>query len=100
MKLTEMLSCLGTMREEMEQRLRRVRASGSAGGNMVTVTCDGLGEVIEVRIDPAVLAEKDPGLLEDLVRAAVNQAADRAREQARKELCSLAGPLTGLSNLL
>ncbi len=97
MKLTEVLSRLGTMQQEMERRLRSVRASASAGGDMVTVVCDGYGEVLDVHIDPAVFAENDPGLLEDLIRAAVNQAANHAREQARKELRSLAGlPLPGL----
>jgi len=81
----------------MDERLRRVRTTASAGGDMVTVVCDGYGDLVEVRIDRAVFAEEDPGLLEDLIRAAVNQAASRGREQAREELRSLAGlPLPGL----
>ena len=42
---------------------------------MVTVKMNGQKQVAEVRIEPEVFASKDQEMLQDLVRAAVNEAA-------------------------
>jgi len=93
----ELLGSLGVFQAQMQGKLRALRVQASAGGNMVAVTCDGYGDVTEVHIDPEVLKEPDATMLEDLVRAAVNEAQSRARAQARQELQNLVGlPLAGL----
>ena len=50
----------------------KLRVDGEAGGGLVRVVMNGRHEIVELKIDPKV--QGDLKLLEDLVRAAVNQA--------------------------
>jgi DNA-binding protein YbaB len=57
---------------------------------MVRVVLSGKYEVIEVHIDPKVHEAGDHTLLEDLVRAAFNQAAAQVAERVRERMGGLA----------
>jgi nucleoid-associated protein EbfC len=67
---------LGTLADE----LREQRVEGTAGGGLVTVVMNGAQEVMACRIDPAAWDTGDRELVEDLVRAATNQAIGRAKQ--------------------
>ena len=71
---------MGGKLEEVNQKLEAERVTGGAGAGMVSVEMNGLGEVIQVSIDPAVFEKHDAELMEDLVRAAVNIAKDKTKE--------------------
>jgi DNA-binding YbaB/EbfC family protein len=69
---------------EMQQRLLDAQAEaeeesveGAAGGGTVRVTMTGTGEVTAVRIDPSVINPDEVDLLEDLIVAALRDAAAR-----------------------
>lgn len=47
-------------------------AEGAAGGGMVTIEVNGLGDVLACRINPSVATDRE--LIEDLIPAAVNAA--------------------------
>jgi nucleoid-associated protein EbfC len=49
--------------------------TGTAGSGAVTVTMEGDGEVTEIRIDPGVVNPDEVDLLEDLILAALRDAA-------------------------
>ena len=68
---------MGGKIEEVNQKLEAERVTGESGGGMVCVEMNGLGEVIQVSIDPILFAKQDAELTEDLVRAAVNIAKDK-----------------------
>jgi len=74
-----------------QAELAAAEVTGTAGGGLVTVTASGAGEVTGVRIDPKAVDPEDVETLEDLVLAAVRNAADEARALAEKKM----GPLTG-----
>jgi hypothetical protein len=77
------------MQERLQQEIATLKVEASAGGGMVTVTMSGSREVLAVRISPEVVASKDTEMLEDLVRAAVNEA-------NRKIEAALADKMSGL----
>ena len=91
----------GKMQAQQES-LRRVRGVGVAGEGLVAVEANGLGEVTEVRIDPALIAQNDVIELQDLTLLAVNQALEKAKQQHQESLKSLAQGLNvpGLSEAL
>jgi len=66
----------GKMRDVSEQ-LKAKRAVGTAGAGMVEVEVNGLGEVLKVRIDSTL---DDREMMEDLLPAAFNQAAAKAKQ--------------------
>lgn len=79
---------MGSKIQDFNQRLKSQRATGTAGGGLVTVEVDGTGEVLSCRIDPSLLgsagkdnstATADRELLEDLLPPAINQAMTKVR---------------------
>jgi DNA-binding YbaB/EbfC family protein len=78
---------------QMQTELTQRTVTGSAGGGMVTATADGRGQIRGLRIDPAVLADRDVEMLEDLILAAVTEAQRRAEEFYREELRKVTGGL-------
>jgi len=77
--------------QQLQGDLAEHRADGEAGGGLVKVTINGVNQVTAVSIDPKVIDPADPALLEDLVRAAVNQAVDRLREIVADEVRKRSG---------
>lgn len=69
--------------------------SGTAGG-VVTVTVTGDQRCVGVQIAPAVLADGDVEMLQELVLTAFNQALEASRELAQDRLGPLASGLGGL----
>jgi nucleoid-associated protein EbfC len=55
--------------------------------------------VLDVKIEPEVFAGKDQEMLQDLFRAAVNEASKRVDEELASQMKSLAGGMPGLSGL-
>ncbi len=82
---------MGSRMKEMNDHLRDVRAVGNAGGGLVEVEVNGLGEMLRLSIDPSLLEKQDLELLEDLVPAAANQAQAKAKEQHAQVLKELTG---------
>lgn len=84
--------------ERVQGEAASKRVEGTAGGGMVTVTVDGRGEVLAVKIDPEVAAANDREMLQDLIVAATNEALRRARELMNAEMAKVAGGM-GLPGL-
>ena len=55
---------------------------------------NGRQEVLKVSIEPAVINPEDPGMLQDLLVAAVNEAHRQAQDLARAEMAGLTGGLS------
>lgn len=84
------------MQERLQQELAEMEVEVSVGGGMVTVRMSGHKQLTAVDIDPEAMDPDDPELLEDLVLAAVNQAARRVDETLQGKMGSMA---SGLPNL-
>ena len=80
---------LAKVQEEAAQRT----VEGSAGGGLVKAKVNGRMEVLEIQIDPSVLASGDREMLADLVVAAVNQGLRGAQQQVADEMSKLTGGL-------
>jgi len=87
---------------EVQEKLARVKVSGTGGGGMVTVEVTGQQKMVSCRIDESLMETGDRELIEDLVTAATNQALEKSREAAAEEMNRLAGGLNlpGLSEAL
>ena len=55
--------------EQLTAELKTKRVTGAAGGGLVEVDCNGLGEALAVRIDPSLIEKQDRELIEDLLPA-------------------------------
>jgi DNA-binding YbaB/EbfC family protein len=79
--------------KDMNERLQAARFTGEAGGGQVQATVDGRGEMISIRIEPALVQGGDVELLEDLTCAAVRDAVNRSRTAIQKEMQEITGGL-------
>ncbi|NOY87459.1 MAG: YbaB/EbfC family nucleoid-associated protein [Deltaproteobacteria bacterium] len=78
-------------RVQGELATREVEAS--AGGGMVSARVTGGQEVVSISIDPQVIDPDDREMLEDLVRAAINEALRKSKEMMQEEMAKLTGGL-------
>jgi len=84
---------LPRIKEEMErlqERVGQVSAEGDAGGGMVRVRVNGRMEMVSCSLSDEVLRLNDREMLEDLIRAATNQALERIRKQVAEETGKMA----------
>ncbi|MFO0870040.1 MAG: YbaB/EbfC family nucleoid-associated protein [Pirellulales bacterium] len=73
-------SQLGERMKSVAEQLKGRRVQGTAGGGLVEVEANGLGEVLRIKVDPLLAKPEELEMLQDLLPTAVNQALLRARE--------------------
>ena len=78
---------------ELRDQLAGERVEVSAGGGLVTIVANGLGEISEIHIDGEKLGLDDDALetLEDAILAAARQVAEEAREKGQSMVEELTG---------
>jgi DNA-binding YbaB/EbfC family protein len=84
-----MLRNLPKLKEELEktqQRLGQLTVEGDAGAGMVKVRVSGRIEVLSCSLSEEAMKLNDREMLEDLIRAATNQAIEKARKLAAEEM--------------
>jgi DNA-binding YbaB/EbfC family protein len=84
------------IREEMEkfqQRMGHVTAEGDAGGGMVKVRISGRMEVQACTLADDALKLGDREMLEELIKAATNQALQKVRQLVAEETAKMASSL-------
>ena len=72
---------------QAQEELANETVEASAGGGMVTAEVNGRLDLVDIAIDPQVADDVD--LLEDMVKAAVGQAMDKARDLQREGMSKL-----------
>jgi nucleoid-associated protein EbfC len=97
--LQQMLSRLRQVQEDLQRQVNSVAVEASAGGGMVTVKMNGQKQVLDVKIEPEVFAGKDQEMLQDLIRAAVNEASRRVDDELASQMKNLAGGIPGIPGL-
>jgi DNA-binding YbaB/EbfC family protein len=76
-----------------QQELAEMQIEGSAGGDLVTATVSGAGELVGLVIKPEAVDPDDTETLADLIVAAVRDATSKAQAIAASKLGPLAGGL-------
>jgi nucleoid-associated protein EbfC len=97
--LQQMLAQFRLAQERLEKQIQEIHVEASAGGGMVVVKMNGQKQLTDVKIEPEVFAGKDAELLQDLLRAAVNDATRRVDEELAKQVKDLAGGIPGMSGM-
>ncbi len=92
--LSQLLMQAQQMQADMaraQASLTETEVSGSAGSGAVSAVVNGAGDLLRIRIDPAVVDPADIETLEDLVVAAVHDARRSAEKVAGEAMGSVAG---------
>ncbi|CAK00731.1 YbaB/EbfC family nucleoid-associated protein [Bartonella tribocorum] len=93
--MREMMSMMKKAKE-MQERMQKIQeemanlqATGTAGGDLVSITLNGKNIITAIQIDPSLLKPEEAEILEDLIMAAYNEARakiDNALEEKTKSM--------------
>jgi DNA-binding YbaB/EbfC family protein len=78
---------------EAQEKLAQDTVQATAGGGAVKVIMTGDQKCQSVEIDPALLKDMDPEMLQDLILTAVNLALEKSRSLQEQVMGPLAGGL-------
>lgn len=71
--------------QRMQEEVAKLEVTGESGGGMVKITMTGKHEVRRVSIDDSLLQD-DKEMLEDLIAAAINDAARRIEQNQQEKM--------------
>jgi len=76
---------------DAREKLGEVTAEGESGGGLVKVTMNGRCDVVKLEVDPKIIDPNEKAMLEDLLTAALNATAEKARKAADEHLQKATG---------
>lgn len=71
---------------DIQEKLKNVTSTGSAGGGLVEITINGQMEVESVKLDPLCVDPRDIKMLEDLIQSAFVAASGNVKEKIKSEV--------------
>ncbi|MBN2627334.1 MAG: YbaB/EbfC family nucleoid-associated protein [Spirochaetales bacterium] len=98
----EFVKNLQQMQDQMQgvqDKLKDLKAEGSAGGDLVKVVINGKMEIEDIKIDPVAVDPRDVPMLEELILSAIEGATGAIKEKIQKEVSTdtLSQMLSGLN---
>ncbi len=85
MRLIKDPQAIQAQAEQLRAKTMAIEVTGSSGGGLVRITLNGAFEMRACVIAPEIIDPSDASMLQDLVRAAFNDAASRIREELGRE---------------
>ena len=85
--------------EALQKKMQETVVEASSGGGVVSVKMDGRKQVLGIVIDPEAVKAGDVEMLQDLVMAAMNEAARKVDQAMQSSLGGMLGGLGGMLNL-
>jgi len=87
----QLMKQLQQAQERIQREIQALEIEATSGGGMVKVVMDGQKNLKSLKIDPEVVSKDDVEMLQDLVTAAVNEAARKVDEAVQEKIGGLAG---------
>lgn len=78
---------------EAQKKLEAMEVEGSAGGGLVKLHISGKNALIAVAIDPSLMVADEREILEDLIKAAHEDARRKLEDAQNEEMKGLSGGL-------
>ena len=92
-QMQQILKQVQQFQEQLQRQLDNLVVEATAGGGMVAVKMNGQKQLVAVTIEGEVFASRDQEMLQDLILAAVNEAARKVDEQTANQVGNLTGGL-------
>lgn len=78
---------------QMQEEMRNKRVTGVSGNGLVSITLDGSGKMQEIKIKPDCVDPEDIEGLEDLIKAAFEEASSQLDSEGQGDLGAMMGNL-------
>jgi|TARA_B100001079_G_C16302475_1_gene466156 hypothetical protein len=89
-KILDKAKELESKMKESQEKIKNINVTGISGGNAVKITLNGEGEVVNLDISKEILKE-DKEIIEDLVKAAHNNAKSQLKTKTSEEISKATG---------
>ena len=84
---------IGGQMEEINAELQAKEVTGEAGGSMVKVHANGLGQILRVEVDPVLAEKHDLEMVLDLLPAAINDVVGKAKQMHMERMREATGDI-------
>ena len=91
MNIKQLMKQAQQMQDQMQRQMAAIRVEGTAGGGMVKAEMSGNKELLSITIDKEAVDPDDVEMLQDLVKAAVNEAARKVDEEMQSSMGAMTG---------
>ena len=91
--LQELLSKAKTQYEALQKKMQETVVEATSGGGAITAKMDGRKQLLSLRIDPEAVKSGDVEMLQDLILAAVNEAARKIDAQMQSTVGGMLGSM-------
>jgi DNA-binding YbaB/EbfC family protein len=91
MNIKQLMKQAQQMQDQMQRQMASIRVEGSAGGGMVKAEMSGNKELLSITIDKEAVDPDDVEMLQDLVKAAVNEASRKVDEEMQSSMGAMTG---------
>jgi DNA-binding YbaB/EbfC family protein len=91
MDMKQLMKQAQKMQEQLQKQMESTVVEATAGGGMVSVKMNGSKHLLALQIDAEVFSGGDKEMLQDLILAAVNEAARKVDEALSGQLGGLTG---------
>ena len=78
---------------EAQKKLEAMEVEGSSGGGMVKLRITGKNALVSISIDPSLMVADEREILEDLIKAAHDDARRKLEDSQNEEMKGLSGGL-------
>ena len=86
MNIKQLMKQAQQMQDQMQRQMAAIRVEGTAGGGMVKAEMGGNKELLSITIDKEAVDPDDVEMLQDLVKAAVNEASRKVDEEMQSSM--------------
>lgn len=84
-KMMQQAKAMQDKMETMQEKLGEMTVDGASGGGMVKIVMTCKGQCQSITLDPAVVVAAEKEILEDLIKAAINDAKGKADAKMAEE---------------
>ena len=92
MNIKQLMRQAQQMQEQLQKKMAETQVEGTAGGGMVKATMTGGKELVAIAIDREAVDPEDVEMLQDLIVAAVNEAARKVDEEMSAQMGGMGLP--------
>jgi hypothetical protein len=97
--LQQLMSQAKQQYESLQKKMQETVVEASSGGGTVSVKMDGRKQILSLKIDPEAVKSGDVEMLQDLITAAINEAARKIDQAMQSTVGGLLGGM-GLQGIL
>ena len=94
-QIQQMMRQAQQMQDRLHREMESTQIEASAGGGLVTVKFSGDKQLLSIKIDPDGVSKDDVEMLQDSIKAAVNDALKKVDDTLKAKMGSMMPPGLG-----